>query len=48
MTSVLAGISRVAIYLDNIVVHGSTTFTHDERLHRVFTALAKLKLTLNG
>ena len=47
MVSVLAGIPGVAIYLDDIVVHGPTTGVHDERLNRVFAALAKHTLTLN-
>ena len=47
MVSVLAGIPGVAIYLDDIVVHGPTTNVHDERLNRVFAALAKHTLTLN-
>ncbi|XP_036384580.1 uncharacterized protein K02A2.6-like [Megalops cyprinoides] len=48
MASILAGISGVAVFLDDIVVHGSTTAVHDERLQRVFAALSKHHLTLNG
>ncbi len=48
MVSVLAGISWVAIYLDDEVIHGPTTESHDERLSRVLAALAKHKLTLNS
>ncbi|XP_062373903.1 uncharacterized protein K02A2.6-like [Sardina pilchardus] len=48
MASILAGIPGVAAYLDDIVVHGTTTAVHDERLHRVFKALAEHHLTLNG
>ena len=48
MASIFAGIPGVAIYLDDIVVHGATVESHDERLHRVFSALAKHHLTLNG
>lgn len=48
MASILAGIPGVAVFLDDIVVHGSTTTEHDERLHRVFSALATHQLTLNG
>ena len=48
MASIFAGIPGVAIYLDNIVVHGATVESHDECLHRVFSALAKHHLTLNG
>ena len=47
MVSVLAGIPGVAIYLDDIVVHGPTADVHDDRLNRVFAALAKHALTLN-
>ncbi len=48
MVSVLAGIPGVAIYLDDVVIHGPTTESHDERLSRVLAALAKHKLTLNS
>ncbi len=48
MVSVLAGIPGVALYLDDVVIHGPTTESHDERLSRVFAALAKHKLTLNS
>lgn len=48
MASIFAGIPGVAIYLDDIVVHGATVEGHDERLHRVFSAMAKHHLTLNG
>ena len=48
MASIFAGIPGVAIYLDDIVVHGATVESHDERLHRVVSALAKHHLTLNG
>lgn len=48
MASVLAGIPGVAIYLDDIVVHGPTSDVHDERLTMVFAALSKHKLTLNS
>ncbi|XDV17018.1 hypothetical protein PO909_016473 [Leuciscus waleckii] len=40
MTSVLAGIPGVVIYLDDVVVHGATW--------SVFEALTKHSLTLNG
>ncbi|KAL0148064.1 hypothetical protein M9458_056604 [Cirrhinus mrigala] len=39
MVSVLAGIPGVAIYLDDVVIHGPTPESHDERLS---------KLTLNA
>ncbi|KAL0148985.1 hypothetical protein M9458_055789 [Cirrhinus mrigala] len=48
MVSVLAGIPGVAIYLDDVVIHGPTPKSHDERLSRVFAALAEHKLTLNA
>ncbi|KAJ8332617.1 hypothetical protein SKAU_G00424060 [Synaphobranchus kaupii] len=48
MASIFAGIPGVAIYLEDIVVHGATTESHDERLHSVFSAMAKHHLTLNG
>lgn len=47
MATVLAGIPGVAIYLDDVVVHGATPESHDDRLHRVFAALSKHTLTLN-
>ncbi|KAJ8332635.1 hypothetical protein SKAU_G00424240 [Synaphobranchus kaupii] len=48
MASIFAGIPGVAIYLDDIVVHGATAESHDEHLHSVFSAMAKHHLTLNG
>lgn len=48
MVSVLAGKPGVVIYLDDIVVHGSTTDVHDEQLTMIFAALSKHKLTLNS
>ncbi len=48
MVSVLAGIPGVAIYLDDVVIHGPTPESHDEHLSRVFAALAKHKLNLNA
>lgn len=47
MASVLAGIPGVAIYLDDVVIHGATPQMHDERLHRVFAAMSEHRLTLN-
>lgn len=47
MSTILTGIPGVAVYLDDIVVHGSDRPTHDACLHRVFEALAKQHLTLN-
>ena len=48
MATIFAGIPGVAIYLDDIVVHGATTALHDERLTRVLNVLASHNLTLNG
>lgn len=48
MTSVLAGILGLVIYLDDVVVHGATRQIHGERLSKAFDALAKHHLTLNG
>ncbi|ROL55397.1 hypothetical protein DPX16_20773 [Anabarilius grahami] len=48
MVSVLAGIPGVAIYLDDVVIHWPTTESHDERVSRVFAALAEHKLTINA
>ncbi|KAJ8332775.1 hypothetical protein SKAU_G00416710 [Synaphobranchus kaupii] len=48
MASTFAGIPGVAIYLDDIVVHEATVGSHDERLHSVFSTMAKHHLTLNG
>ncbi|KAL0150690.1 hypothetical protein M9458_053994, partial [Cirrhinus mrigala] len=48
MTTVLAGIPGVVIYLDDIVVHGPTVDIHNERLNKVFDTLAKHNLTLNA
>ncbi|KAL0194770.1 hypothetical protein M9458_008342, partial [Cirrhinus mrigala] len=48
MTTVLAGIPGVVIYLDDIVVHGPTADIHNECLNKVFDALAKHDLTLNA
>lgn len=48
MTTVLAGIPGVVIYLDDIVVLGPTMDIHDEHLNKVFDALAKHNLTMNA
>uniref|UniRef100_A0A674D150 ribonuclease H n=1 Tax=Salmo trutta TaxID=8032 RepID=A0A674D150_SALTR len=48
MSTILAGIPGVAVYLDDIVVHGPDLHIHDCRLHRVFSALLQNNLTLNG
>ncbi|KAL2095998.1 hypothetical protein ACEWY4_008146 [Coilia grayii] len=43
---VCQGVRRKLEYLDD-VIHGATPESHDERLHRVFTALSEHRLTLN-
>ncbi len=48
MTSVLAGIPGVAIYMDDIAVHGLDRKTHNERLDHVFQRLACHQLTVNN
>ena len=48
MSTILAGIPGVVIFLDDIVVHGSTPAIHDHRLTRVLDTLASHNLTLNG
>ena len=48
MTSVSAGIPGVAIYMDDIVVHGPNRKIHDERLDQVFQRLARQQLTVNN
>ncbi len=47
MATVLAGLPGMAVYLDDIVVHGKDMATHDECLRRVFTALSRHNLTSN-
>ena len=48
MSTILAGITGVAVYLDDIFIHGADQHTHDEHLHRVFSALLRHNLTLNS
>ncbi|KAM9318628.1 potassium voltage-gated channel subfamily E member 4 [Pholidichthys leucotaenia] len=48
MAIIFAGLSGIVVYLDDIVVHGTTTATHDARLDKVMEVLAKHGLTLNG
>jgi len=48
MASIFTGIPGVALYLDDIVVHGATIKSHDECLHSVFSAMAKHHLILNS
>ncbi|XP_057713151.1 uncharacterized protein K02A2.6-like [Corythoichthys intestinalis] len=48
MTTIFAGIPGVVVYLDDIVVHGATAASHDDRLSRVLEVLTRHNLTLNG
>ncbi|KAF0039087.1 hypothetical protein F2P81_009571 [Scophthalmus maximus] len=48
MSTMFAGIPGVVIYLDDIVVHGTTPTLHDECLTRVLDVLTSHNLTLNG
>ena len=48
MSTIFAGIPGVVIFLDDIVVHGSTPAIHDQRLTQVLDTLASHALTLNG
>lgn len=48
MTTILAGIPGVAVFLDDIVVHAPDVQTHNDRLSRVASALMAHNLTLNG
>ncbi|XP_019737023.1 uncharacterized protein K02A2.6-like [Hippocampus comes] len=48
MATIFAGIPGVVVYLDDIVVHGATAASHDERLTRVLEVLSHHNLTLNG
>ena len=48
MSTILAGIPGVAVFLDDIMVHVPDLHIHDHRLHRVFSALMWNNLTLNG
>ena len=48
MASVVAGIPGVAVYINDIVVHGPDQKTHDEHLDQVFQRLASHHLTVNA
>ncbi len=48
MTTILAGIPGVAIFLDDIVVHAADIQTHNGHLNRVASALMEHNLTLNA
>ena len=47
MVTVVAGVPGVAIYMDDIVVHGPDRPTHDQRLNKVFQRLHHHNLTVN-
>ena len=47
MVTVVAGVPGVAIYMDDIVVHGPDRPTHDQRLNEVFQRLHHHNLTVN-
>ncbi len=48
MTTILAGIPGVAVFLDDIVVHAADIQTHNDRLNRVASSLMEHNLTLNA
>ncbi|KAJ8347521.1 hypothetical protein SKAU_G00261100 [Synaphobranchus kaupii] len=48
MSTILAGIPGVAVFLDDIVVHAPDLETHKKRLQGVAQALLENNLTLNG
>ncbi len=48
MTTILAGIPGVAVFLDDIVVHAEDIQTHNDRLNRVASALMEHNFTLNA
>ena len=48
MSTIFAGIPGVVIFLDDIVVHGSTPAIHNQRPTQVLDTLASHALTLNG
>lgn len=48
MATIFAAIPGVVIYLDDIVLHGETSASHDKCLSRVLDALTHHNLTLNG
>lgn len=48
MSTILAGIPGVSVFLDDIVVHAPDTETHNNRLQRVAEALLHNNLTLNA
>ena len=48
MSLILAGIPGVSIYLDDVVVHASSTALHDTRLEQVFRCFGQHGVTLNS
>ena len=47
MVTIFAAVPEVVVYLDDIVVHGETLASHDERLSRVLDILSSHNLTVN-
>ena len=47
MATIFAAVPEVVVYLDDIVVHGETLASHDERLSRVLDILSSHNLTVN-
>lgn len=47
MESVVAGLSGVIVYLDDVVVHGKTQNEHDERLNALLRRLSEYGVLLN-
>ncbi|XP_054759514.2 uncharacterized protein K02A2.6-like [Lytechinus pictus] len=47
MSSILAGLSGVQCYLDDIIIYGDTLSTHDTNLRAVLQRLQSVGLTLN-
>ena len=48
MKQVLRGLEGVTLYLDDIVIHGSSNAEHDCRLEKTLGRLADHHLTLNS
>lgn len=47
MSTILAGVPGIAIYLDDIIVHAPNAVIHEQRLRDTFAALSQHNLTLN-
>nr|XP_033936287.1 uncharacterized protein K02A2.6-like [Pseudochaenichthys georgianus] len=48
MVETLEGLDGVAVYMDDIIIHGSNTSEHDERLQKVLDRLESAGLKLNN